>query len=80
MAYSAPFNVPAAKYDLIAGKPHLPSIPAPAAHPTETPVAEGEPEAGLPAAAVGAEQPAGVQTEVQPALAERPAKAEAGKP
>jgi len=67
-------------FDLIAGKPHLPSIPAPAAHPTETPVAEGEPEAGLPAAAVGAEQPAGVQTEVQPALAERPAKAEAGKP
>ena len=76
-------------FDLIAGKPHLPSSPAPAAHLAETAVAAGEPAAAVTAAVAeqaaeqAATQPA-EQTATQPAIADRaaeqPAAAAADEP
>jgi lysyl-tRNA synthetase class 2 len=66
-------------FDLIAGKPHLPSIPPPTAHAAQAPLAAGAPVAEGTAPAAGAEQAvAGGQAEaaaeaVEPAEAVKPA-------
>ncbi len=65
-------------FDLIAGKPHLPSVPPLAAHPAQAPVAASEPAAAVTAAAAAADQPVVAK---QPAAGRQPAaSAEADEP
>jgi len=45
-------------FDLIAGKPHLPSVPPLTAHPAQASVAASELAAAVTAAAAAADQPA----------------------
>ncbi len=45
-------------FDLIAGKPHLPSVPPLTAHPAQASVAASEPATAVTAAAAAADQPA----------------------
>ena len=60
-------------FDLIAGKPHLPSVLPTATQPSAAPVADGESAAAVTAAAAGADQPAVAEQQATAAEADEPA-------